>query len=91
MLFQNEQVALFALNAECDPIYAVENYDPIGQAYVMSRGIVGSLDGEPIIISPLYKQRFSLLSGKCFEQADKNLKVYEVRLFEDRVQLALAQ
>uniref|UniRef100_UPI0025A00720 nitrite reductase (NAD(P)H) small subunit n=2 Tax=Enterobacteriaceae TaxID=543 RepID=UPI0025A00720 len=33
-------------------------------ANVLSRGIVGDVAGEPVVISPLYKHRFRLRDGR---------------------------
>ena len=73
-----------------DNLYAVSNYDPIGHANVMSRGIIGSLAGRPVIASPLYKQHFDLITGVCIEQPEHQLAVFEVRIQNDAVQVRAA-
>ncbi len=85
-LVNNQQVAIFYFPNE-DKIYAIGNYDPIGKANVLSRGMVGDINGEPVVASPLYKQHFSLRSGQCLEQDDQ-VPCYSVRLHDDRIQLA---
>lgn len=89
-LLENTQVAVFYLSRPEPKIYAVNNYDPIGKANVMSRGIVGCLGDEPVVASPLYKQHFSLLSGQCLEQEGSQITVYPVRVEGDDVQLSIA-
>ncbi|NLS14712.1 nitrite reductase small subunit NirD [Vibrio sp. SM6] len=81
VLIEGEQVALFFVPDH--GVYAVQDWDPIGQAYVMSRGIVGDIDGELCIASPLYKQHFSLITGQCFENDQVCLKVWPVGVNED--------
>ncbi len=55
------QVALFRTG---DELFAVDNLDPVGGAYVMSRGIVGSRGGVPTVASPLHKQVYDLRTGR---------------------------
>ncbi|GGI91262.1 nitrite reductase small subunit NirD [Shewanella gelidii] len=86
-LFNEEQVAVFHC-AATDSLYAVSNYDPIGQANVLSRGIIGSIASEPVVASPLYKQHFSLKTGACLQQPDVTLKTYKVRRQGKHIQLA---
>lgn len=86
----NTQVAIFYVSRTEQELYAVANFDPIGAANVMSRGIIASVANEPVIVSPLYKQRFSLLSGQCLDDSEVQLAVYPVRLLGDVVQLAAA-
>jgi len=80
-----EQVALFYLPDETPQLYALGNRDPIGKANVLSRGIIGDVDGQLVVASPLYKQHFSLETGACLEQAEVRVEVYEVRLDGDNV------
>jgi nitrite reductase (NADH) small subunit len=63
VLFGDAQIAVFYLPAENPSVYGISNWDPIGKANVLSRGIVGDLGGELVVASPLYKQHFSLISG----------------------------
>ncbi|MBP2435775.1 nitrite reductase small subunit NirD [Microbacterium amylolyticum] len=58
-------------------VRAVSNYDPYGQANVLSRGIVGSkslADGSeaPTIASPLHKQAWDLRTGAVVETQGKD-------------------
>lgn len=80
-----EQVAIFYLPEQSPPLYAIGNHDPIGGANVLSRGIVGDIDGELVVASPLYKQHFDLVSGVCVEQPDVAVPVWQARLDGDRV------
>ncbi|MBD9697974.1 nitrite reductase small subunit NirD [Flavimobilis sp. GY10621] len=64
-LMDGEQVALFRLLD--DTVLAVQQHEPHTQAMVMSRGIVGTRGGRPVVTSPLYKQVFDLASGECLD------------------------
>lgn len=83
-LVAGKQVAVFSL-AKTGEVYAVGNYDPIGKANVLSRGMIGDLGGEPMLASPLYKQHYSLKTGACFEYADIKIDTYPVRIDNNRV------
>ena len=85
VLFKGEQVAIF-YERKSDKLYAISNYDPIGKANVLSRGIVGSLGDKLVVASPLYKQHFCLNTGKCLEE-DVKIKTYSVRIHDGKVQL----
>ncbi|MGY4643174.1 nitrite reductase small subunit NirD [Cellulomonas sp. URHB0016] len=67
------QVAVFRLAD--DRVLAVDQHDPFSNAYVISRGIVGTrtVDGVevPTVASPMYKQVFDLLTGRCLDPAGK--------------------
>jgi nitrite reductase (NADH) small subunit len=77
-LVGERQVAVFRLDD--DRVYAIDNHDPYSRANVLSRGIVGDLKGELVVASPVYKQHFSLTSGKCLEDPGVCVRVYPVRL-----------
>ena len=81
-LIDDRQIAIFRVGEE---IFAVDNYDPASGANVMSRGIVGDVQGELVVASPVYKQHYSLMTGRCLEDPDKYLKVYPARVAEDRI------
>jgi nitrite reductase (NADH) small subunit len=87
-LVGGEQVALFYLPGGEQQVYALSNRDPIGNANVLSRGVVGDIGGRLVVASPLYKQHFDLLTGECLEQEDATVVVYPVRLDGDTVLVA---
>ena len=80
-----KQVALFYLPDESPAIYAIDNWDPIGKANVLSRGIVGDINGQLVVSSPLYKQHFDLITGQCIEHSDVKVPAYVVELVDDCV------
>ena len=88
-LHQGEQVAIFFCGQTSD-LYAVSNYDPIGEANVLSRGLMGSLGDAVVVASPLYKQHFNLRTGECLEDPEHKLKTYPIRLESGEVQLQAA-
>lgn len=89
-LHEGEQVAIYKINpcsTYSQDLYAISNYDPIGKANVLSRGILGNIGGHLVVSSPLYKQHFDLISGECLEDPDQRVKTYEIRRVNGEIQL----
>ena len=81
-LIDGRQMAIFRVE---DRVYALDNFDPNSEANVLARGLVGDLQGELVVASPIYKHHFSLVTGKCIEDADQSVRVYPARVAEGRV------
>jgi len=79
-----EQVAVFRVGEE---VYAIGNRDPFSGANVLSRGIVGDIGGELVVASPVYKQHFSLVTGRCIEDASVSVPVYRALVDGAEVQV----
>lgn len=75
-LVEGHQVAIFRLRD--GSLHAVGNHDPFSGANVISRGLVGSLQGRQVVASPVYKQHFDLSTGICLEDDAVKLPVYAV-------------
>ncbi len=86
-LLGEHQVALFRTHD--GTVHAVGNVDPFSGAAVLSRGIVGDRAGVPTVASPVYKQVFSLLDGRCLDDPAAAVPCYPVRVVEDWVQVGL--
>lgn len=86
-LINGQQVAIFYLPDETPSIYALDNYDPIGAANILSRGIVGDIQGDLVVASPLYKEHFSLQSGRCLEKPAYSVRVWPVQIVGNSVQV----
>ncbi|MFI8415737.1 nitrite reductase large subunit NirB [Serratia sp. NPDC078593] len=80
-----QQIALFHLPGS--GVYALANHEPGSGANVLARGLVGDVAGEPIVISPLYKQRFRLRDGASLDEAALRIAVWPVRVEDGRVQV----
>lgn len=87
-LVEGQQVAIFHLYEE-NTVYALNNFDPIGNANVLSRGMIGDINGIPMVASPLYKQHFDLKTGQCLEDEAVKVEAYQARLNNDRVEVNL--
>lgn len=86
-LVGDRQVAVFWLPELYDTLYAISNYCPISGVHLIARGIVGDIGGEPVVATPLYKQHFSLLDGRCLEESEHRLQVYPARFLGAAVQI----
>lgn len=89
VLAEGVQVAVFRV-APDDDLYAVSNFDPIGRAFVMSRGIVGSRGDIPKVASPLYKQNFDLRTGLCLDDPSISLQVFPIHVADGMVRVGVA-
>lgn len=85
-LVQGAQVALFR-PLGFEQVFALGNYDPVGQANVLSRGLIAEMGDELTVASPLYKHHYRLRDGACIEQADLSVPVYSVRISEGYVEV----
>ena len=67
-MVNGEQVAIFYIPESENKVFAIGNWDPVGKANVLSRGLVAHLQAQWVVASPLYKQHFVLSSGQCLEE-----------------------
>src|SRR5262245_16926574 len=81
-LIDSRQIAVFRVG---DVVYALDNYDPNSEANVLARGLVGDLNGEPVVASPIYKHHFSLVTGRCIEDAEQSVRAYPARIADGRI------
>ncbi|QCA04642.1 nitrite reductase large subunit NirB [Pantoea vagans] len=81
----SERVALFRFG---DALYALEDREPGSDASVLSRGILGDVGGEPVVISPLYKQRVRLRDGQSLDNPQHQLRCWPVKLEAGQIWLA---
>jgi nitrite reductase (NADH) large subunit len=78
-----QQVALFHLPGS--GVYALSNQEPDSEANVLARGLLGDVAGEPVVISPLYKQRFRLRDGVSVDDSNLQIAVWPVKVEAGRV------
>jgi nitrite reductase (NADH) small subunit len=76
-LVGGRQVAVFLLGT--GELFAVDNIDPFSGAAVLSRGLVGDVDGTPTVASPVYKQRFDLRTGRCVDDDRMRIATWRAR------------
>lgn len=85
-LVNKKQVAIFR-SRRLNEVFAVSNYDPVGEANVLSRGIIGSIGENVVVASPLYKEHYNLRTGECLEKPEYSVPVFPVRVDDGLVQV----
>lgn len=86
-LVNDQQVAIFR-PASTNSLFAVGNFDPIGEANVLSRGLISDIKGQLTVASPLYKQHYVLQSGACLEDGTVSIPTFQVKVEGERVLVA---
>ena len=89
-LVKGQQVAIFYMPID-KAVYAINNFDPFGCANVLSRGLIGDINGQPVVASPLYKQHFNLQTGVCLEDETVTIPTYAVRIENGSVQVSMTE
>ena len=70
-------------------VQAVGNIDPYFGAPVICHGIVGDRGGVPTVASPLGKQVFCLRTGRCLDDLEVALPVFETTILDGVIQLSI--
>jgi NAD(P)H-dependent nitrite reductase small subunit len=81
-LVDGKEIAVFRVG---DAVFAIGNHDPASDANVLSRGIVGDIGGEIVVASPIYKQHFSLVTGRCLEEPRFAVPAYMAEVRKGRI------
>src|SRR5688572_9186987 len=81
-LIVGHQFAIFRVD---DCVYALDNFDPHSRANVLSRGLVGDVQGELVVASPVYKHHFSLINGRCLEAPELSVRAYPARVANGQI------
>ncbi|BCQ34702.1 hypothetical protein ERHA53_20450 [Erwinia rhapontici] len=81
----SQAIALFRLD---DTVYALDDHEPGTEANVLSRGLLGDSQGEPLVISPLYKQRFRLKDGQSLDNPALYQRCWPVKIEQGLVWVA---
>jgi nitrite reductase (NADH) small subunit len=86
-LVDGTAVAVFLLST--GELVAIDNVDPITGASVLSRGLVGEVDGSPTVASPLHKQRYDLRTGDCLDLPGVRVAVHDAAVVDGAVRVSL--
>lgn len=82
--YRDTQIALFHF-ARRNEWYATQNMCPHRHQMALSRGMIGSQNGEPKVACPFHKKTFSLTTGECLSGDECAIKTYPVKLENDMV------
>lgn len=79
-LVHGQAVALFRTHD--DEVHALGNHDPFEKNSCLARGIVGTRGDVRFVGSPVHRHAFDLRTGRCLEDAEVGVPVYDVRVEE---------
>jgi nitrite reductase (NADH) small subunit len=87
-LIEGRQIAIFNF-ARRGEWYATDNQCPHRQQMAVSRGMIGSQDGEAKVACPFHKKTFSLQSGECLNDDAYKINTFPVKVKENMVYIGL--
>lgn len=87
ILYGESQLAVFN-NAKLGEWYCTQNMCPHKQAFVLSQGIIGDVDGIAKVACPLHKKQFGLANGQQLD-GDLSIVTFPVMIEDDNVMVEL--
>ena len=88
--YKDMQIAVFNFTRR-NEWYACQNLCPHKMQMALSRGMIGSLDGEPKVACPFHKKNFSLRSGECLNADEEKIAVFPVKVEDGFVYIGFTQ
>ena len=82
------EIAVFRFDSRGE-WYASQNICPHKREAILSRGILGDVQGVPKVACPMHKKTFSLESGECLSGESYRVEVFPVRIEGDDVYVEL--
>ena len=77
--YEDMQIAVFNFTRR-NEWYACQNLCPHKMQMILSRGMIGSHEGEAKVACPFHKKTFSLKSGQCLNADEDSISVFPVRI-----------
>ena len=77
--YKDMQIAVFNFSRR-NEWYACQNLCPHKMQMVLSRGMVGSMEGEPKVACPFHKKAFSLKTGSCLNAEEESISVFPIKI-----------
>ena len=88
--YKQTQIAVFNFTRRGE-WYASQNLCPHRMQMAISRGMIGSLEGEPKVACPFHKKNFSLIDGHCMSGDDFSIRTYPVKIEGDLVYIGVSE
>lgn len=88
--YQDMQIAVFNFSRR-NEWYACQNLCPHKMQMVLSRGMIGSLNGEPKVACPFHKKTFSLKTGECLNAEECTISVFPVRVEDGYIHIGFTK
>jgi len=87
---KNMQIAVFNFSRR-NEWYACQNLCPHKMQMALSRGMIGSLEGEPKVACPFHKKNFSLRSGECLNAEEEKISIFPVKVEDGFVYIGFTE
>jgi nitrite reductase (NADH) small subunit len=88
--YKDMQIAVFNFSRR-NEWFACQNLCPHKMQMVLSRGMVGSLNGEPKVACPFHKKTFSLKTGECLNAEECSIAVFPVKIEDGYVHIGFTK
>lgn len=88
--YKDLQIAVFNFSRR-NEWYACQNLCPHKMQMILSRGMIGSLNGEPKVACPFHKKTFSLKTGECLNAEECSISVFPVRINDGYVHIGFTK
>jgi nitrite reductase (NADH) small subunit len=88
--YKEMQIAVFKFSRR-NEWYACQNLCPHKMQMILSRGMIGSANGEPKVACPFHKRSFSLKTGQCLNADTCSISVFPVRIIDGFVHIGFTQ
>jgi nitrite reductase (NADH) small subunit len=88
--YKDLQIAVFNFSRR-NEWYACQNLCPHKMQMVLSRGMIGSTDGDPKIACPFHKRTFSLRNGQCLNGDEDKISVFPVKVEDGFIFIGFTQ
>ena len=88
--YKDLQIAVFNFSRR-NEWYACQNLCPHKMQMVLSRGMIGSTEGDPKIACPFHKRTFSLRNGQCLNAEEESISVFPVKVEDGFIYIGFTQ
>jgi nitrite reductase (NADH) small subunit len=88
--YKDLQIAVFNFSRR-NEWYACQNLCPHKMQMVLSRGMIGSTEGDPKIACPFHKRTFSLRNGECLNGDEDKISVFPVKVEDGFIYIGFTQ
>lgn len=88
--YKDQQIAVFNFSRR-NEWYACQNLCPHKMQMALSRGMIGSTDGQPKVACPFHKKTFSLATGECLNADECSISVFPVRIEDGFVHIGFTR
>ncbi len=88
--YKDKQIAVYNFTRK-SKWYACQNLCPHKMEMVLSRGMIGDLDGIPKVACPMHKKTFSLEDGNNLNGDNFKIAVYPVKIEDENVYIGFVE